>query len=403
MQDEHRAAIQKCFTSLVEQTDLETMVSALYEKGVFSEAMIEPYKDTSKESRLRKRQLYMDVMRRGPHAFRHLVDALMETGAWILARELDPESLPMRRPERLAPNPQPIQPPPIQPLPTLPTTPFETPDIPKINVVKSTKFMDDNGKDIKLYPTRGRRRGVLVVFSYIEFREHTMETYRRGVDVDCQMLKNLFSEIGFEVISYQNLTRDETLAQMKNLPLKGAECVFIVISSHGYGRDGSWDTDIRCSDGGLISAHAVVDHFNNQNCPVLIGIPKVFIFQMCRGENRYLELQAEQEAATDGAPYGSEAPRSSPAPRRRDRVYSDILIAHSTLPGFVSHRDMDKGSWFIQALCEVFAANAHECHVVTLFTLVDKALQERFHVQTSVVENWGFNCKLYLHPGLFED
>ncbi|XP_061711802.1 caspase Dronc-like isoform X2 [Cydia pomonella] len=385
----------------------------------------------------------MDVMRRGPHAFRHLVDALMETGAWIVARELDPESLPMRRPERLAPNPRPKSndseyvslskakkmgsggtntntetKPPTQPPPALPTPPYETPVIPKINVIKSTKFMEDNGKDIKLYPTRGRRRGVLVVFSYIEFRAQ-LETYRRGVDVDCQMLKNLFSEIGLEVISFQNLTKDETLTHMKNLPLKGAECVFIVISSHGYGRDGSWDTDIRCSDGGLISAHAVVDHFNNQNCPALIGIPKVFIFQMCRGENRYLELalagqgaaaagaagEAGEPPATDGAPYGDggPAPRRQPAARRRDRVYSDILIAHSTLPGFVSHRDMDKGSWFIQALCEVFAANAHECHVVTLFTLVDKALQERFHVQTSVVENWGFNCKLYLHPGLFED
>lgn len=44
MQNEHRKAIQNNFATLVEQTDLQVMVSALYERGVFSEQMIEPFK-----------------------------------------------------------------------------------------------------------------------------------------------------------------------------------------------------------------------------------------------------------------------------------------------------------------------------------------------------------------------
>lgn len=44
MEERHRRAIQQNFTSLVEQTDLDMMVSALYERGVFSEQMIEQYK-----------------------------------------------------------------------------------------------------------------------------------------------------------------------------------------------------------------------------------------------------------------------------------------------------------------------------------------------------------------------
>lgn len=43
MEQEHRDAIQRNFTSLVERTDLESMVTALHEKGVFSTQMIEPY------------------------------------------------------------------------------------------------------------------------------------------------------------------------------------------------------------------------------------------------------------------------------------------------------------------------------------------------------------------------
>ncbi|CAH2086960.1 unnamed protein product [Euphydryas editha] len=105
MQDEHRKAIQNNFISLVEQTDLDVMVSSLYEKGVFSERMIEPYKDMNKDTRDRKRQLYMDIPRRGPLAFGHLLDALSENGYWDLVRDLDPRSsLHARRPRNPGPS-----------------------------------------------------------------------------------------------------------------------------------------------------------------------------------------------------------------------------------------------------------------------------------------------------------
>lgn len=48
MEERHRLSIQNNFSSLVEQTDLDEMVSILYEKGVFSEQMIEPYRVSSK-------------------------------------------------------------------------------------------------------------------------------------------------------------------------------------------------------------------------------------------------------------------------------------------------------------------------------------------------------------------
>ncbi|GBP56821.1 hypothetical protein EVAR_41457_1 [Eumeta japonica] len=108
MQEEHRQAIQNNFSSLVEQTDLDTIVSSLYEKNVFSEAMIEPYKDRSKEERYRKRQLYRDIERRGPKAFQALIDTLTEIGKWDLVRALQPNSalhpyrpfIPIRPPQK---------------------------------------------------------------------------------------------------------------------------------------------------------------------------------------------------------------------------------------------------------------------------------------------------------------
>lgn len=44
MDPRHKAAIQNHYPSLVAQTDLNVMLSSLYEKGVFAEHMIEQYK-----------------------------------------------------------------------------------------------------------------------------------------------------------------------------------------------------------------------------------------------------------------------------------------------------------------------------------------------------------------------
>lgn len=69
----------------------------------------------------------------------------------------------------------------------------------------------------------------------------------------------------------------------------GAECVFIVVSSHGYEGARGYDNDLRCADGGLLSTRDVVDHFHNLSMPELRGVPKVFIFQLCRSVHAALQ------------------------------------------------------------------------------------------------------------------
>nr|AFJ04535.1 caspase 5 [Spodoptera litura] len=445
MQREHRDAIQSNFSSLVERTDLDSVVTALYEKGVFSEQMIEPYRNNSELERDRKRRLYMDVTRRGPHAFAHLVDTLGELGYWDLARDLDPDSpFSFSSQQRSHPIPQPkpadndnfrslstSNRPRAEPnrinaqLQSTPPPPAvennnvnEEVTAPPFIVKKSTKFMeDDDTKDLKLYKTRGRNRGILLDFTYTEF-DNNIEEFRNGVDVDCNNLKYLFDELGFRRPGYLNLTKAETMETLKSLNnvLVNIESVFIVVASHGYERPHSSDTDVRCKDGQLISLYDFMTYFNNRNMPALIGVPKVFIFQMCRGSSADYAWHSSSPAQQMPMPAGDVVYDGRPEPPasaassalhlydrpRQTPLYSDILIAHSTLPGLVAHRDGKRGSWYIQALCEVFAARAHDCHVEKLFTLVDQRMQDKFKVQTSSVDRWGFNKRLYLHPGLYE-
>lgn len=79
-------------------------------------------------------------------------------------------------------------------------------------------------------------------------------------------------------------TLQETIETLKSLNtvLEDIESVFIVVSSHGYERANSSDLSVRCQDGQLISLYDIIGYFNNINMPALIGVPKVFIFQMCR-------------------------------------------------------------------------------------------------------------------------
>lgn len=74
--------------------------------------------------------------------------------------------------------------------------------------------------------------------------------------------------------------------------------------------------------------------------------------------------------------------------------------------GFESHRNMDRGSWYIQAMCEVWAENAHDTDVESMMKMVDTKMREQWEngdtshtVQTAGMENLGFNKVLYLNPG----
>lgn len=79
-----------------------------------------------------------------------------------------------------------------------------------------------------------------------------------------------------------------------------------------------------------------------------------------------------------------------------------MLIAYSTVPGFVSHRDPQTGTWYIQTICEVFMNHAHDTDVESMLKMVDAKLEKIVHSssrQTTSFENRGFKT-CFLHPGL---
>ena len=82
---------------------------------------------------------------------------------------------------------------------------------------------------------------------------------------------------------------------------------------------------------------------------------------------------------------------------------ADFLLAYSTVPGFVSWRNSEKGSWFVQALCEIFMTYAGQEDLLGMLVRVNRKVAQEFQsyehkkqVPSPVVR---LTKKVYFFPG----
>ena len=113
------------------------------------------------------------------------------------------------------------------------------------------------------------------------------------------------------------------------------------------------DSAIIAADGRIIHTEDIYSRFNNSNCPALLGKPKFFIVQACRGEetdrSNMMDYQ-EDELMHESGGNGNEL-KVKRAKRRWDAcdqdsipitmepldqcrpTWEDMIIAYSTIPG----------------------------------------------------------------------
>ncbi|XP_044260262.1 caspase Dronc-like [Tribolium madens] len=266
--------------------------------------------------------------------------------------------------------------------PVLPGTVQETGSKKKKLVVKKTGKFYDAACVIPTYETHSKNRGEVLIINNIMFKD---KGYREGAKVDHENLKELFKQMGFKVTFERDLKKSSMESTIKNFSkkssLKNADIAVVVVMSHGTRNETLGGTEIFGLDEKGILVDDLLDFFNEENCKYLKGKPKIFIFQCCRGDN-------EQFIESDATRIPSRVP-----------VLADALIAYSTLPGFLSHRDTTSGTWYISTLCDVFSQHAHEYHVEDLLKMVDVQLTtiKGSVRQTTHYENRGFK-RCYLHP-----
>ena len=267
------------------------------------------------------------------------------------------------------------------------------------------------------YPMFRRPRGQALIIN-IESYDNDVQERRLGTDVDVENLVQLLKGLEFDVTLKQNLALTPFFREVTDFCCNKlhaeADMAVVVILSHGH------DGVVYASDGQSINMEYIYEFFNNRNCPLLRGKPKFFIVQSCRGDRPDAGVEGSDDLQTEGAAASpskhvskkrknesvdavSQASDASDVSRARP-TWEDMIIAYSTIPGYASLRDHDKGTWFIQSLVEVFMTHAHDTELVDLLRMTSERLSqftnELGEKQTCNVEMRHLYKRIYFNPGL---
>ncbi|KAL7841046.1 hypothetical protein SRHO_G00247370 [Serrasalmus rhombeus] len=122
-----------------------------------------------------------------------------------------------------------------------------------------------------------------------------------------------------------------------------------MLLSHG-------DEGVLFGTDGAVQLKDLTSLFRGDRCPSLVGKPKLFFIQACRGTD--LDAGIEMDSNSDGSPV-------------KIPVEADFLYAYSTAPGYYSWRNTMTGSWFIQSLCEMINKYGRELEILHILTRVN--------------------------------
>ncbi|XP_070544401.1 caspase-7-like [Ptychodera flava] len=215
----------------------------------------------------------------------------------------------------------------------------------------------------KTYPKRGRA----LIINNKNFDPKTGMNVRNGTDLDRDNLNRTFNRLGFEVKAYDNLSVGKMHAVLKLLARENhsdSDCVAVAILSHG-------DDGIIYGIDGTTPVEELTKYFRGDRCEALVGKPKLFFLQACRGNEFDDGVLLKAADQTDAAPVAQRLP-----------VEADFLICYSTVPGYYSWRNPKNGSWFVQAICQVFDRHGQSMDVLRMMTRVSKMVAYSFESST---------------------
>ncbi|XP_072050547.1 caspase-6-like [Amphiura filiformis] len=236
-----------------------------------------------------------------------------------------------------------------------------------------TGFLESMTKDAEIrYRMDHKKRGIAVIFSHEEFHWKTGMPKRTGNAKDVENLKKYLGKMGFEIMLFQDLTVEE-LKRTIGMAAMGtdhsdSDCFMCIFLTHGddgvvYGHDGT------------LPIQVFYDIFRGENCPSLVGKPKIFLIQACRGEKHEIGVEPLETDAEDEPDSGLIVQDAGPKPTIP--AGADFLICYSVTQGFYSHRDTAYGSWYVQALCHALDTYGTSLEFTHLLTIVNRTVANR--------------------------
>ncbi|XP_077534114.1 caspase-2-like isoform X2 [Haemaphysalis longicornis] len=195
---------------------------------------------------------------------------------------------------------------------------------------------------------------------------------------------------------------------------KVADCLVVVLMSHGgtvtmRGSDNG-PLPQQCiygSDDEAIPLKSIYEVFDNKNCPSLLGKPKLFFIQGCRG--RKLDAGTAKHGPRDvmdayPLPSNTESVPGTRDGRLRMPFWSDMYSCYVSDDNYKAHKNTATGSRFLSAMCSVFSQRAYDMHLSDLMLHVQLKVMEsvshKGNHQTPCITCIGWRKHLYFNPGL---
>lgn len=226
------------------------------------------------------------------------------------------------------------------------------------SVISSSKAA---GSDPFRYRMDYDHLGICLIINNKNFHKSTGMNTRNGTDHDAAIAVKTFSGLGYKVMFFN----DQTVKEMNQLMLKvsredhsnNASFVCVLLS---HGEEGViFGTD------GQEKFENLTKHFKGNRCKGLVGKPKLFFIQACRGslldEGALVETDSVEEQTSERIP-----------------VEADFLYAYSTAPGYYSWRNTSNGSWFMQSMCELLQRYRGELEIMQIMTRVNRKVALSF-------------------------
>nr|CAH8871682.1 unnamed protein product [Trichobilharzia regenti] len=229
------------------------------------------------------------------------------------------------------------------------------------------------------YPTVRTRssgracRGECILINQRDFHPSTNQTRRDGTDIDADRVERVFKSLNYRVTRILNVTKSvlhQTLVEASQMDHSAYDSFVFVMLSHG-------DNNVVYATDGEILTNYIMAFFRGDRCSSLIGKPKLFFFQACRG------------AAFDKGVSTMVTDASGDVIVHKLPIEADILVAYSTVPGFFAWRNSSMGSWFIQELCNVLESDmkrVNHSDIMTLLAVVARVVAYQYRSNTGMVE-----------------
>ncbi|ODM92296.1 Caspase-1 [Orchesella cincta] len=212
-------------------------------------------------------------------------------------------------------------------------------------------------KDSEVYNMNHPKRGRALILNHENFNSNLDLGRRYGTERDKMSLQQTFKNLGFDVSAFDDLTYHEVAKEVEKLAKEdhgSRDCLVLCVLSHG-------DTQLMYAKDYSYKPELLWQSFTADKCPTLAGKPKMFFVQACQGSqlDEGTKLVRVNRTETDSNPTSYRIPN-----------HADFLIAYSTVPGFYSWRNTTNGSWFIQAICNVFNKYAQKKDLLSMMTIV---------------------------------